>query len=360
MTKQLQRMIALAALVAVCVVYAVTRNPGTSSTVTFLEKGAAGAAIVDDSVESYFDRLQPMEMSAKTGSAITGATLAEQRAECRRRYQAGVLDFTANEIEAIRWHMNKLRPRLARNYPAFAATPWSFIKVSDKIEGGLPHTRGGHIILSASLCRQIMTVRSMPPGQNAYLGIVELLVHEQVHVYQRMHPGSFDSLYSGLWGMLKVPEIVGCNWLVTHHLANPDAVDCRWILPVTRSKSIEYVLPLLVFSEGNWLKQMPDDFHMLAISLQRTTRGLQVKVDAKGKPVYAELPLVPEFNAIFPMSNNIYHPNEAAADMFAKLIIYDHFLPDVDLPADRKKQIEITLGPLRAWFKANLGKRRNK
>ena len=31
-----------------------------------------------------------MEMEAKTGQPLTAATLAEQRAECRRRYQAAV------------------------------------------------------------------------------------------------------------------------------------------------------------------------------------------------------------------------------------------------------------------------------
>ena len=38
--------------------------------VAFLSAEEARAAIVDDSLEPYFDLLQPMEMSAKTGAAI--------------------------------------------------------------------------------------------------------------------------------------------------------------------------------------------------------------------------------------------------------------------------------------------------
>ena len=340
-----------------CVVYAVTQRSVVHPTVSFLGKSAGQAAIVDDSLEPYFNQLQPMEMAAKTGSPFAGATLDEQRAECRKRYQGAVLDFTDDEIAAIRWHLAKLRPLLAKQYPRLGNTSWSFIKVADNIEGGLPHTRGGHIILSAGLCKQIIAIKRLPPERRGYLDIVELLAHEQVHVFQRTHPGLFDSLYSGLWGMQKAASIMGCDWLVTHHLANPDAVDCRWILPVGKNKPTAYLWPLVVFSEEASPKRMPDDFRMLAISLEKDGTGFRVLVDQKGKPVSVELLLVPEFNAVFPMSNNIYHPNEAAADIFAKLVIFDNFIAKADMPAAQRRQVETSLGPIRAWFKANLGNR---
>lgn len=79
--------------------------------ITFMDIEAGKVAIIDDSLDPYFDRMQPMEMSAKTGSPITGQTLAEQRAQCRQRDQAGVQEFTDAEKEVIRqMQKNCIRP----------------------------------------------------------------------------------------------------------------------------------------------------------------------------------------------------------------------------------------------------------
>lgn len=354
MTARSARIAGASLLVALCVAYAVTQNSPVHPSVSFLNKAAGQAAIADDSREPYFDKLQPMEMAAKTGAPVPGATLGIQRAECRKRYQAAVLDFTENEMEAIRWHLDKLQPLLAKEYPLLAATPWSFIKVADSIEGGLPHTRGRHIVLPESLCLQIVSVKHLPPERKAYLEIMELLAHEQVHVFQRAHPGLFDSLYSGPWKMMKAPTIAGCAWLERHQLLNPDAVECPWILPVVTNRTTRYLWPLVVFGEGNRLKRMPEDFRMLAITLEKAGKGFRVAVDPAGKPISSDLLLVPQFNDTFPMSNNIYHPNEAAADIFANLVIFDNFIARPDMPAAQKKQIDTHLGPIRVWFKANL------
>lgn len=89
----------------------------SSVSVTFLDIEAGKAAIIDDSLDPYFDQLQEMEMSAKTGSAISGQTLEEQRQQCRRRYQAGVREFTEDEKEAISRCVEKLYPALKERYP---------------------------------------------------------------------------------------------------------------------------------------------------------------------------------------------------------------------------------------------------
>ena len=36
---------------------------------------------------------------------------------------------------------------LAARAPLYARTPWSFIKLDDRAEGGMPHTRGAHIVM---------------------------------------------------------------------------------------------------------------------------------------------------------------------------------------------------------------------
>ncbi|UCH69813.1 MAG: hypothetical protein JSV29_06105, partial [Candidatus Bathyarchaeota archaeon] len=127
----------------------VDSNEVTASvSITFLDIDAGKAAIMDRSLDSYFGQLQPMEMSAKTGSAITGQTLDQQRKQCRQRYVSAVRQFSDDEKEAIRDCVEKLVPVLGEQYPRFAKLPWSFLKVSGKIESGLTHTHDRHIILS--------------------------------------------------------------------------------------------------------------------------------------------------------------------------------------------------------------------
>ena len=150
--------------------------------VSFADLAAGRAAIADD--PAYFDQMQPMEMEAKTGQPLPAAKLADQRAECRRRYQAAVRQFSDDEKIAIRSLVALIDPAVRKNYPRFAETPWNFLKVSSNIEAGYPHTRGKHIVLAESVCRWMLGDRARW-GRRVPLDKMELLLHEQMHVFQR-------------------------------------------------------------------------------------------------------------------------------------------------------------------------------
>ncbi|MHC4367853.1 MAG: hypothetical protein ACYSW8_09580 [Planctomycetota bacterium] len=143
----------------------VSNEPATAISITFLDIEAGKAAVMDKSFDAYFGRLQPMEMSAKTGSPITGETLDEQRKECRKRYRAQVREFADAEKQVLRDCIEKLDPVLREKFPRFAATPWSFLKVSNRVEGGLPHTQAGHIVLCERVCRQFASQYKTAPDR---------------------------------------------------------------------------------------------------------------------------------------------------------------------------------------------------
>jgi hypothetical protein len=341
---------ALACLIAIT---SAANSEGLRSRITYLSKAQAAVAIVDDSMEPYFEQLQAMEMAAKTGAPVTGATIEAQRIRCRARYQAGVLEFTEAEQAAIRFYIDKVSPVLIKDYPLVGNMPWSFLKVSDSIEGGLPHTRDRHIILSKSMCEQMAMVQQKQTNPMAHIGMLQLLVHEQFHVFQRTHPGLCDSLYTGLWGFEKADAVPECKWLSTCHLANPDAVNCPWVLPIKKGVTTRYLWPLVVFSEGPALKRMPADFRMVAISLTKRENRFALQVDGAGNPVLQDLRLAPEFRALFPLSTNIYHPDEASADMFGMIVIWDSFLPANAVPTEKRRGVEKHLTSLRQWFSEN-------
>src|SRR5580693_449405 len=102
---------ALAALFFTAVsVSAATTQPATKPAafeLTLSPPDQARAAIVDETAEPYFKRLQPIEMAAKTGAPVPGQNLAEQQDNCRKRYQDAVQDFTPAEKQAISWYVSK-------------------------------------------------------------------------------------------------------------------------------------------------------------------------------------------------------------------------------------------------------------
>ena len=325
--------------------------------ITFLDVEAAKAAIIDDSLDPYFDQLQAMEMSAKTGSAISGQTLEEQREQCRRRYQAGVRGFSHEEKEVIRRCVKGLLSALKQEYPLFAEMPWSFLKLSDNIEGGLSYTRDKHIILSEETCKRLTILHQSAP-ERAALSVGGMLVHEQMHVFQRTHPGLFDPLYTEIWGFVKAKEIESCPWLEKHHLANPDGTDCCWVFPIQQGENTIYIQPLVVFAEGEGLKRMPNDFRMIAVELVKSDGRFRPRVLKDGKPIFHNLLEVWEYCKVFPLTRNIYHPNEACASLFAHIVIFDFFTPKDKLAEARRDKIKRELAPLRKWFIENLSKKR--
>jgi hypothetical protein len=320
--------------------------------VSFADLATARAAIVDEA--AYFDRLQPMEMETKTGRPLETGTIAEKRAECRHRYQSAVKEFTDDEKAALRDAAAQADGLVRKDYPRFADTPCSFLKVASNLEGGFPHTRGKHIILAEHICRGIAAQARAGRGERQ-IGTVELLLHEQMHVFQRANPELFDSLYTGLWGFIRAKSIKSCPWIVEHQLVNPDAIDCPWVFPIHRDDQTRYIWPLCSLSDGPGPKQMRADFSMLAFYVVPDGDGYRVECGDGGRPKYSDLLSVRDFCRVFSPSTNIYHPHEAAADLFAKLVLYDANGSRRRSAAQRAAE-EKTFGPLREWFKKNFAR----
>ena len=74
-----------------------------------------------------------------------------------------------------------------------------------------------------------------------------------------------------------------------------------------------------------------------------------------GRPKYSELMSVRAYREVFPQSTNIYHPHEASADLFAKLVLFDSYL-SARMDERERAETEKSFGPLRQWFRKNFGK----
>jgi hypothetical protein len=325
-------------------------------TVRFLEGEAARDALLDDSADGYFSRLTELEMAAKTGSPVAGESRNERVEETRRRYAEGVRAFTEREQAALRGLVERIDPILRERYPRLAALPWSFIKVAASIESGFPHTRGAHIVLSEPMLMALAAGQGKeaveaPGGQMAAM----LLLHEQLHVLQRKEPQLFEDLYTRVWKFRRAPQIEGAEKLKARMVVNPDGPDAVWILPVGDG---EWVWPLIVFPEG-MKEERAGLRHMQSIAVAIGAReggGFRLKTDETGAPAIRPLEQSKEYMKAFYPSEYVYHPNEASADLFARLVLHDSFGADAEVPDERRERVEAGLKPIRGWFAKSLGK----
>lgn len=325
----------------------------TAPQVEFLDRGAAAMAIVDESMEPYFKLLQPMEMSVKTGQPIGDGTIDQQRDRCRRRYQEAVKDFNADEQETLRWFVTRLVPLVGQDYPLYAKTPWSFIKLDAKFEGGMPHTRGGHIVLSGGFVSALIKARKSAPEAVALAQGGDVLLHEQAHVVQRENPAAFAKLYTGFWKFKHAAAIQGGDWLVQHQIVNPDGVDINWVFPITEGGATHWIWPLIVFGTDDPAHASFDQMQMVAVDLEFVgENSFKARIGPNGKPQMQDLMAVGDYVSQFRPSSNIYHPNEAAADLFAKVVILDRLMPRIVPPQDAEKLNKpmSALAPLKEWF----------
>lgn len=322
------------ALILCSLLFSVTSFAFSSITFHSVEQGRQ--AIIDESFEPYFSLLQPMEMQAKTAGRVKQDKLQVMRNNTRKVYQQAVLSFSAEDKETLTWYTRHYSKILNKSYPLLAKTPWKFVKLKNYIEGALPHTRGDTIVLHEAMLNRLSQAKSIQ-GEQALQGAGTVLVHELVHVAQRQNINAFHKLYKQ-WGFRKVKLESDNAWMKQHQLINPDGVNLEWIYPINIQNQRNWILPVVSWnevtwneSEGNALRQMPRDFRMRAISVQKKNGTWEVTTTRNAKPVMARLSEQEPLLRAFPGVHGLYHPNEIAAEMIVSMMVFDNYVDHTSL-----------------------------
>lgn len=300
-----------------------------SSPITFHSVEQGRQAIIDESFEPYFSRLQAMEMQAKTAGKVTKDNLEIMRSNTRKVYQQAVIPFSAEDKKTLNWYIKHYSQILNISYPLLANTPWKFVKLKNHIEGALPHTRGDTIVLHEAMLNRLTQAKSIQAEQ-ALQGAGMVLVHELVHVAQRQNINAFHKLYKQ-WGFRKAKIDLTNAWMQQHQLINPDGVNVEWIYPVNNQDKRNWILPVVTWNEitgnkGNTLRQMPRDFRMRAISVYSKTGTWKITSTENGRPAMSDLRKQESLQRAFPRVHGLYHPNEIAAEMIVNMMVFDHYV----------------------------------
>lgn len=327
--------------------------------IVFLDAAEAAVALSTEETQAYFDRLQTLEMSAKTGRGITGEGLVEQRAECRRRYLEATLDFTSQEISTLVWAVTRIHPHVRRNYPRVVESGWSFLKVESHIEGGLPHTVGPHIVLSPRFLASFAGESGAGAGDRLW-SLGNLLLHEQIHVTQRRYPRLFDRLYSGVWGFRKLDSLDSHPWLLEHQVINPDSRHDQWVYQVQTADGSEWIWPTVMLGQSRGVRRLlgvpslARDIRMVAVGLVRTEDSFSLRLDPAGAPMVRRLLSFQEYRAAFPFSMAPYHPDEIAAEGFARIVIAELARKAQGGEAPSGERLDPRTDRLKRWFATHL------
>ena len=270
----------------------------------------AKQAMLADSYETYFQQLERMEIATATGRLQNAKTLDECRKFAVEFYSNAVRSFTDREEEAIRWFVSQVEDAVGGDFPLTARHPWQFLKFSDELCGGFPHTRGQTILLSESFLEQVVEYRQPQAPPEAKAGLAAVFLHEQFHVLERMYPNRFASLFEDVFGFTRA-TVREHPWLEARQMSNPDALRLEWLIPMD---SGQFYWPRTILRDGKPIPKMGDDFLSIAVEVQRDDDQLDVIVDREtGNPRYKRMRALTEFARQFPTRRGLEHPNELAA-----------------------------------------------
>ena len=289
--------------------------------VHFLTAGEGAAALTEGAEAAYFERMNLLEIRARLHGGADWPSLQAARQAARRFEASKVQSFSDDECAAIRDIVERLQPRLASRAPLYARTPWSFVKLGDDAEGGMPHTRGRHLVLPAKLV-EVIARRARATNPLAPPRFGDLLVHEQTHVLQRLAPARFEPLFIDVLGFVRAPTPPTSPALARCLVQNPDAPDLSWVFPLDKLGGKGWIMPATVLPTDKAAPKMPQDFQAVAVELAREGGEWKV-VDDAGQPRLRQLAQVPGYDAYFPYADEDIHPNEIAAVALSHWILQD-------------------------------------
>ncbi len=296
--------------------------------VAFLAPDAAAAAFARPD-DTYYANMGLLEIRARMRSSLAGMSLADARVAVRAYDQAAVLAFTDAEIVAIRGVVERMQPLLEERAPLYARTPWSFIKLDDRAEGGMPHTRGPHIVLPRETAEHfaVMHQEMLEAGKLAVTPRGrDLLIHEQTHVLERQDPARFEPLFTDVFGFSRMTPAPANAWLSGHRCINPDGPDVAWAFPLAKIGGSGWVMPDVVLADLP-APRMPQDFQVIGVEVEKTAEGWKL-VESDGVPKRRDLDQIRGYDAHFPFADEDFHPHEIAAVTLSHWILRD--VPDLD------------------------------
>jgi hypothetical protein len=117
--------------------------------------------------------------------------------EYLKKYQFGYRVFTMQQKKILANIVNIIDKKIDK-YINFKNIKWIFVKIDTNLENSFPHTIENVIVLSNNFFNY------------SFDSQINTIIHEKVHIYQRMYPEYINILYS-IWGFKKTDITINNN-----------------------------------------------------------------------------------------------------------------------------------------------------
>lgn len=188
-----------------------------------------------------------------------------------------------------------------------SSIPWRFIAVDDALESGMPHTIHSAIVFPAWWIRLLGdSSNTAVKRSDTFFSCIETLIHERVHVWQKVKPDLFFQLYKA-WGWKRIdnPHTIPVG-IVESHRHNPDT-PFHWAI---FEQNPEYCwIPCVKF------KPQPKNLHDVDYFLVRLHVRLHI---IEWHPMTS----VRWYQSFYNSTPHCYHPDEASAVLIASIARY--------------------------------------
>jgi hypothetical protein len=149
---------------------------------------------------SFFQSMTPYDLKAR-GMDVVGPlsmdALHHHQMRYMQAYMNSVQPFRPDEKSEL-VSLVKRANKLLRPFPNIFCLPWRFCKLTGGIESGFPHTLSDIIFLPHDFVPGFGNGPQRNSEKN-YQKILEVLVHEKVHVYQRKFRIATQMLVHQVW-----------------------------------------------------------------------------------------------------------------------------------------------------------------
>jgi len=298
------------------------KSPLVRPRVDILSVQDARKAIIDETFEPYFSKLQKREIETFLQEKISISELDDLRNYARKRFQDAVLPFSETEQNALTYIIEEVNKLLLKNNNYLMADhPWRFIKIDNWLCGGFAHTRGSFIILSQRHLNSLTGIWQKNIDEKSRLKLLKkfggLLAHEQMHSLQRSFPSKFDKLNTQFWDF-KQANVESEEYITLNQVSNPDAPLAEWLIPNPQEPSEFYWVRTLLKEEVN-LPQMGADFTDQVFTVILNEGNYKLKKDHDNKLITNTINDLTFYRESYPVTRGIDHPNEISAYMFSKV-----------------------------------------
>ena len=243
-------------------------------------------------------------------------------------YCNNILEFSLQEKQAMNWLINLIisHPNLKNQEIIFGH--WNFIKVHN-IENNYPHTHKNAIVMPQNIINTVVSLAKKFKSSeieeidlnniDSYelKDILVLMIHEKVHVHQRINGNFYNKLYQD-WKFEKA-KIKGIEKHINNSRSNPDGDNHTWVFKYGDN----FITPIAKFNDNNGNISSVDylGIYLEPLNNDKDSFDYQILKDKNNQVVKQKLLEIKEFQQFFNINNNHYHPNEISAELISHFYI---------------------------------------